>query len=173
MHHSRKIVNSITLTWTFTSATMLWLNNQLITWELCLNMVRSTTGKELKSFGINLFTLSSVANQANINLFWLNHQWTPLKTESRWPRSCLRRLMLRDSLLECKQHLLSTLKWQDQERDKETLITFTNRIWLELLSTQVMVWLTFSQFAMELLLKVVWNIFLWPVVTLLNLSENR
>ena len=173
MHHSRRIVNFITLTWTFTSATMLWLNNQLMTWELCSDMVRSTTGKELKSFGINLSTLSSVANQANINLFWLNHQWTPLKTESRWPRSCLRRLMSRDSLLVCKPHLLYTLKWQDQERDKETLIIFMNRIWLELSSIQVMVWLTFSQFVMEQLSKVVWNIFHWLVVTLLNLSENR
>ena len=159
MHHSRKIVSSTTLTWTFTSVTMLWLSNQLITWELCSNMVRSTTGKELKSSGTNLSTLSSVANQANINLFWLNHLWTPLKTESRWPRSCLRHLMSRDSLLVCKPHLLYTLKWRDQERDKETLITFTSKIWLELLSIQVMVWLTFSQFAMELLLKVVWNTF--------------
>ena len=126
-------------------------------------------GRELKSFGINLFILIWDANLRNIVSFSLNHHSIHLRTGNKWQKLCLRLLESKVFLLVFKLPSLFTVRFVDLQELLLPWINYPPKILQVLSLIQEMVLLMYSQLLMVLLLEVVLNIFLWRVETLLNL----
>ena len=76
----------------------------LINWAIFLSLDRSKIGKVLKNSGTSLCTRIFDVNQKSTDSSWLSHQWILQRTENKSQKLCLRRLVLRDSLLVFRQH---------------------------------------------------------------------
>lgn len=147
----------------------LWKSQKVIRLVICSSQARLKIGKELKSFGINLFILIWDANLRNIVSFSPNPHSIPPRTGNKWQKLCLRLLESKDFLLVSKLLLLFIVRFVDLQELLLPWINYLPKILQELSLIQEMVLLMFSQSLMVLLLEVVLNIFLWQVGTLLNL----
>ena len=96
----RKILNLRTLRWIIISEKRLWLNlsKRLIKSAIYWRVVKSKTGKVLRSSGIKVFTHISGASLKSIGLFSQSHQWILPRIESKWRKLCLRHSVWRDCL---------------------------------------------------------------------------
>ena len=147
----------------------LWKSQKVIRLVICLNQAKSKIGRELKSFGINLFIHIWDANQRNIVSFSPSPPSIHLRTGNKWQKLCLKLSESKDFLLVFKLLLLFIVRFVDLRELMLPWINYLPKISQELLLIQEMVLLMYFQLPMVLLLEVVLNIFLWLVGTLLNL----
>lgn len=135
----RKTQNSSHLKWTTILERKPWLIKRHIKLVICSKEVWLKIGKVLKSSGTNLYIHTSDASLKNIGLSWRSHQWTLLKTENKWLKSCLRHLAWKVFSLENKLLWHCTVKLLVQIVASEAKI-FNNQTWQVSLLIPEMVW---------------------------------